>query len=218
MPRKAALVLSACLVASVTAAETQVGQATVIDGDTIKIHGVTHRLEQIDAPELTQTCRRDGVEWLCGQESARYLRQLIRSRQVYCEISGKDGYQRMLSVCFVGKRNINAEMVAAGYALAYRKYGEGFVEHEDHAKAMGLGLWAGTFTEPWRYRQMPAADQVPPDNCVIKGNINRKGRKLYHRPSDRSYARTVVSPEKGERWFCSEEEAKAAGWRPAWGR
>jgi len=199
------------------AAESQVGLASVIDGDTLKINGVSHRLEKIDAPELEQTCGRDGVEWLCGAESAQHLRQLIRSREVLCDIGGKDGYGRMLSVCYVGKRNLNAEMVAAGYALAYRKYGDDFVAFEDHAREGKLGLWAGTFVEPWEYRRKPAVEQIPPDGCVLKGNINSKGVRLYHRPADRSYAQTVITPEKGERWFCSEDDAIAAGWLPAWG-
>jgi len=217
MQRLSALSVAVLLLAvQAGAKETQVGPATVIDGDTIKIYGTRHRLEQIDAPELAQTCRRDGVEWLCGAEAAQHLRKMIRSRDVYCESSGQDGYGRNLSVCFVGKRNLNAEMVASGYALAYRKYGLDYVGYEDHARQKRLGLWAGTFVEPWRYRAEPAKAQEPPNGCSIKGNINSKGRRLYHRPGDRSYANTVISPQKGERWFCSEEEAVSAGWSPAW--
>lgn len=197
-------------------AESQVGPATVIDGDTLKIHGVSHRLQQIDAPELNQSCRRDGVEWLCGAESARHLRSMIRSRDVYCEISGQDRYGRKLSECFVGKRNLNAEMVASGYALAYRRYGDDYVDYEEHARSNRLGLWSGTFVEPWRYRRGATQTQSPPSSCAIKGNINREGRRLYHLPGDSSYENTVVTPGKGERWFCSEEEALAAGWSPAW--
>lgn len=203
---------------SVAADETQVGPATVIDGDTLKIYGVSHRLKEIDAPELRQVCRRDGVEWLCGAESAQHLRKIIRSRDVRCVTTEKDGYGRMLSTCFVGRRNLNAEMVGSGYALAYRKYGMTFVDYEEHAKQNQLGLWAGSFTEPWRYRSQTASAQVAPDGCEIKGNINSKKKRLYHKPGDRSYAKTVVSPAKGERWFCSEEDAVAAGWEPAWGK
>jgi hypothetical protein len=48
-----------------------------------------------------------------------------------------------------------------------------------------------------------------------KGNINSKGERIYHVPGGRSYANTVIDPTHGERWFCSEAEAQAAGWRRA---
>ncbi len=51
-------------------------------------------------------------------------------------------------------------------------------------------------------------------NCLIKGNINRHGERIYHVPGSRWYSRTIITPAKGERWFCSEREAIAAGWRP----
>ena len=49
-------------------------------------------------------------------------------------------------------------------------------------------------------------------NCRIKGNISSSG-KIYHVPGSTNYDRTRIDESKGERWFCSEEEAKAAGWR-----
>ena len=50
-------------------------------------------------------------------------------------------------------------------------------------------------------------------DCVIKGNINSRGERIYHTPSSPWYSQTRISPLRGERWFCSEEEARAAGWR-----
>ena len=50
-------------------------------------------------------------------------------------------------------------------------------------------------------------------DCMIKGNINDRGRHIYHMPGDKFYSRTIISVAKGERWFCSEAEAKAAGWQ-----
>jgi hypothetical protein len=50
--------------------------------------------------------------------------------------------------------------------------------------------------------------------CDIKGNISPKsGERIYHVPGGRYYAATVIRLEYGERWFCSEQEARAAGWR-----
>lgn len=57
------------------------------------------------------------------------------------------------------------------------------------------------------------ARSAPPGACAIKGNISRNGR-IYHLPGSASYARTTIDESKGERWFCSEREARAAGWRP----
>lgn len=51
--------------------------------------------------------------------------------------------------------------------------------------------------------------------CVIKGNISAKKEKIYHLPGCASYSATVISPSKGERMFCTEKEARDAGWRKA---
>jgi len=51
--------------------------------------------------------------------------------------------------------------------------------------------------------------------CDIKGNINTNGEKIYHTPDCSSYKETVINEAKGEKWFCSEKEAIAAGWRKA---
>ncbi|OAM77761.1 hypothetical protein [Devosia elaeis] len=51
--------------------------------------------------------------------------------------------------------------------------------------------------------------------CVIKGNVNTKGEKIYHVPGQRYYDDTRIQASHGERWFCSEAEARAAGWRKA---
>ena len=53
------------------------------------------------------------------------------------------------------------------------------------------------------------------DPCTIKGNINSNGERMYHTSASQWYERTVVDESKGERWFCSEEAAQAAGWRSA---
>ena len=55
----------------------------------------------------------------------------------------------------------------------------------------------------------------PPAACSIKGNINKKGARIYHLLGQENYADIVITAEKGERYFCSEEEAVNAGWRKA---
>jgi len=58
-----------------------------------------------------------------------------------------------------------------------------------------------------------AKNSAPSADCVIKGNISSKGEKIYHVPGGQFYDRTVIDTSKGEKWFCSEVEAQAAGWR-----
>ena len=53
-----------------------------------------------------------------------------------------------------------------------------------------------------------------PNGCAIKGNVNRKGERIYHDPGDRDYARVTMDDPK-KRWFCSDDEARGAGWRHA---
>ena len=48
--------------------------------------------------------------------------------------------------------------------------------------------------------------------CLIKGNINSKGVKIYHLPGSSAYNSTKIDTDQGERWFCTEAEAIAAGW------
>ena len=61
-----------------------------------------------------------------------------------------------------------------------------------------------------------AAAKLPPNpQCPIKGNINAKGERIYHVPGGKSYDATSIAVSEGERWFCSESEAVAAGWRAA---
>lgn len=60
----------------------------------------------------------------------------------------------------------------------------------------------------------PSGCVNPPPGCAIKGNINRKtGDRVYHLPGQKHYDEVTIEPEAGERWFCTEDEAQASGWR-----
>ena len=61
----------------------------------------------------------------------------------------------------------------------------------------------------------PTADPQESGGCLIKGNISSSGERIYHVPGQQNYAATVITESKGERWFCTEAEALAAGWRRA---
>jgi hypothetical protein len=82
-------------------------------------------------------------------------------------------------------------------------------------------MWAGTFISPEEYRHgtnaAPAATRLSKAeqsaSCVIKGNISSRGERVYHVPGGAFYDRTRIDFSKGERMFCTEEEAQAAGWQ-----
>jgi hypothetical protein len=54
-----------------------------------------------------------------------------------------------------------------------------------------------------------------PAPCVIKGEIRFTNERVYYLPGNRAYDRVTISTRRGERWFCSEQEARDAGWRPS---
>ncbi len=192
------------------------GQARIIDGDTIDIGAIRVRLEGIDAPESAQTCQRaTGETWRCGRAAVRQLNRLVAGRRVACERAGQDKYGRMLGTCWVDGRDINSQMVSAGYAWAFVKYSRSYVAQEADARAAKVGIWEGPAEPAWIYREKRWAgtETSAPSGCAIKGNIAR-GQRIYHMPWSTWYRKVKIDTAKGERWFCSEGEALKAGWRP----
>ncbi|MDZ4374945.1 MAG: hypothetical protein U1C74_26495 [Phenylobacterium sp.] len=112
-------------------------------------------------------------------------------------------------------------MVRGGMAVEYRQFSGGvYAPVESEARRARRGLWAGSFEQPaaWRAGERATAGGVPqpgPAGCVLKGNINAKGQRIVQAPGQRDYGATRIDPARGERWFCSAEEARAAGWTPA---
>lgn len=192
----------------------------VVDGDTIRIDDTTFRLYGIDAPEAGQTCNdASGGSWRCGDGATRHLETLIGDAVPVCDDRGLDDYDRVLAVCTVSGVDINRAMVLDGYAWAFRRYSEDYVSDEGVALAAGMQIWQAATQSAWDYRaaMWDFAVQKAPDGCPIKGNISDNGY-IYHAPWSPWYAKTKVSVERGEQWFCSEREAIDAGWRaPIWG-
>ncbi|MBA2125725.1 succinoglycan biosynthesis protein [Hyphomicrobium methylovorum] len=191
------------------------GQARAIDGDTIEIGQERIRLEGIDAPETSQTCHTStGNEWACGEHATAYLRELIDEQDVVCDKTGVDKYRRVLATCYVAGVNINEAMVRAGFAWAFVKYSAEYVAVEAEARVMKVGVWEGTAIAPWDFRHgtWSIAGNAAERDCTIKGNISSHGH-IYHMPWSPWYDRVNINSARGERWFCSESEALAAGWR-----
>jgi endonuclease YncB( thermonuclease family) len=149
----AAAMKSAIVLLCLLAFPAIAGEARVIDGDTLEVAGARYRLHGIDAPETRQVCRRGGVDWLCGQEAAAYLRQLVQAQDVQCEARDRDRYGRVVAVCRAGSLDLNREMVAAGLAWAYRKYSRDYEAIEEEAKAAGRGVWSAEAIPPWEWRR-----------------------------------------------------------------
>ena len=212
----AALMLTVLVLLSpATVANAGSSSVRIIDGDTLELDGERIRLEGIDAPENAQTCdTADGTSWPCGKAARSYLVRLASRGPVTCSGQETDAYGRLIATCHAGDVDLNRTMVHQGMALAFRKYSTTYVADEDRAKARKTGLWAGRFVAPWDYRagKWKAASETVPEDCPIKGNITGRGR-IYHTPWSPHYARTRINEAKGERWFCTEAEALAAGWR-----
>ena len=131
-----------------------IGKVFVTDGDTIKSGSVRIRLHGIDAPETKQTCKKsNGSIYYCGQKSTAFLKTLIKSNEVSCVQKDKDRYGRIIAVCYVDGKDINAVMVEEGWAIAYRYYSKDYIKEEERAKNQSKGIWQGSFVEPYIWRK-----------------------------------------------------------------
>lgn len=192
------------------------GEARVVDGDTIDLNGVRIRLEGIDAPESAQLCSRRWLgQWHCGAAATAAMIEMTRGKSVSCTPQGLDKYGRTLATCYVDDRDINAEMVKRGFAWAFVRYSSRYVKEEAEARALKVGIWQGPATPAWYWRQQQwnAAEPAAPQGCAIKGNAGRNGL-VYHMPWSPWYGKVRMDGD-GKRWFCSEGEAIAAGYRSA---
>ncbi len=140
-----------------------VGEAVVVDGDTLIVDGQRIRLHGIDAPESGQRCLVPGGYIECGREATMDLANLIGHEPVWCKQMDVDRYDRIVAVCESDDfRPLNETMVHRGWALAYREYSLDYIENEEHAKLHAEGMWKGQFVEPWNWRrgQRLAGDEV----------------------------------------------------------
>ncbi|MEX0621581.1 MAG: thermonuclease family protein [Candidatus Woykebacteria bacterium] len=192
----------------------------VVDGDTIEIEtGQKVRYIGIDTPETSDP--RTGVQCF-GKEATKKNRELVEGKRVRLEkdVSETDKYGRLLRYIFVpspssGQDGLVSEtLVKEGFAFSSPyppdiKYQDIFNKAEKFAKKNDKGLWGSCgFIAGVDDKQT-----APETDCVIKGNIGGSGEKIYHLPGQRYYNQTVISEDKGERWFCTESAAQAAGWR-----
>ena len=186
----------------------------ISDGDTFTLVTpdklqVKIRLAEIDAPESGQPY---------GNKSKQELSSLIFGKQVAVQVQTTDRYGRTVGRPHVGNVDVCEEMIRVGAAWVYRQYvvDRGLFEVENDAREAKRGIWSlseSQRVEPWNWRRGLESGGEQPEGCKIKGNINSKGVKIYHAPGMRSYGVTQINESKGERWFCSTDQAEAAGWR-----
>jgi endonuclease YncB( thermonuclease family) len=220
--------------------------ATVGDGGTMQVAGVTYRLDGIDAPALDQMCIDEHADaWACGVEARDQLAKLIGDRQVRCEDLGADAAyrKRHIGICTLEGEtaSLNQALVRQGFALNSDPSAKGrFGDDETAAKDNRRGLWKGCFVAPQEFRRgrkdgallgdscradkdreiravLFPADPTMPPGCSIKGKLAVRARVtgnvgVYHLQGCRSYPALT----KPDRWFCSEEDAQAAGFRKAY--
>ena len=125
---------------------------TVIDGDTIRLGNVKIRFSGIDAPEINQTCVASEGKVACGKISRDLLIEKVTNNKISCTDEGKDFYGRVLGECFVNGESLSSYLVREGFAFAYRKYSNKYIEDEEYAKFNKLGMWSMEFQYPWDYR------------------------------------------------------------------
>jgi micrococcal nuclease len=224
------LLLSGCAIPGATdTSGTQdripVEVTQVIDGDTVRIiyegKETTVRYLLVDTPETNHP--RFGEQPL-GQEATERNRQLLENAdqvEIEFDVGGRfDDYNRLLGYFYADGRSVQEQLLEEGLArVAYiyppnTRYVDEFRNAEADAKQQQIGIWEfenystdrGFNSDAYQ----PDNAEAPSQDCRIKGNINRSGNKIYHMPGTASYEQT--NPEQ---WFCTEQQARDAGFRSA---
>jgi micrococcal nuclease len=195
---------------------------SVVDGDTIdvRIAGKVERVRYIgiDTPETVHPSK--PVQCF-GREASAKNKELVFGKTVTLvrDVTDRDKYGRLLRYVYVGDTMINEALVRGGYASVYTyppdvRYDARFREVQQLAREESVGLW-GDVCRSYVPPSVPVPVSAPDPHCAIKGNISASGDKIFHSPSCKSYEKTTINTDQGERWFCSEQEAIDTGWRKA---
>lgn len=90
--------------------------ARAIDGDTLRILGLTVRLEGVDAEELDEPN---------GRRARSALQDILDSGPVTCRLTGARSHGRDVATCTTDGADIGRVMVQAGFALDCARYSGG---------------------------------------------------------------------------------------------
>ncbi len=168
----------------------------VIDGDTIVVEPKTRvRLRHIDAPEL---------EFCGGKEAKEALEKLVTGKRVRITEQVPDQRGRGMALVYVDNVFVTKELIAGGFV----RFHHDMSTKADELKALGLEVKTA---KKGIFGACQSTTNTKNPNCNIKGNIDRL-KKIYHAPGCTQYPFTVVEEDIGEQWFCSEKEARDAGY------
>lgn len=202
--------------ASATTADLS-GRATAISGDLLRVNGQLVRLAGIEPPAAKHPClKANGRRWNCSAAARTALEKLVRGKAVACAPSNLDDEGRTLASCTINGDDIADAMVRGGHVFAVPGLFASYGSAEGSARDAKLGLWQGETVRPqqWREQIWEEAKRASPEGCPIKG-YTRASDRLYAMPWANGYDGAKVRSVKGDRWFCSEEEARSAGFKSA---
>ncbi|NQV48155.1 MAG: thermonuclease family protein [Rhodospirillaceae bacterium] len=213
----------------------------VIDGDTIQVGATIYQLAGIDAPELGQVCNHSGHLWLCGLSAGYSLKKHLQMevQPIRCFIRPNEK-RPAEATCISSDQEISDILLKAGHVMAGEDVPPHYVAMEHMAQQAGLGIWGGSIVQPWEWRKGKRLDSEadfkgsshptdalpwvgleqtflqgrPPGlpACMVKGTIDGQGRHIYLVPFDDDYEARTIDTSTGERFFCSDENARKAGW------
>jgi endonuclease YncB( thermonuclease family) len=194
------------------------GYGAVAGADSVRVGGTTVRLAGIEAPEAEQRCGRGARTWRCGSAAEIALSRLVGGYRVSCTLSGSDEAGRALGRCTAAEKDVGAELVRQGHVFAESGILARYAGEEREARNAKAGMWGGDVERPAEYRAKlwEEAKRRAPDGCPIKGQVSDSGR-FYVLPWSPAYERARVQKARGERWFCSEQDAVSAGFKAARG-
>ena len=237
MLMKFLLAVALLLLPAMAAAADITGIPKIREGDQVTIGNSRIRLGAIDAPSVDQLCLNNkGERWTCGVAARDELIKHAGNKSWTCHASQTDRRGRQIARCEVDGEDIQKWLVKSGWALAYVRVSHDYDADEKAARDAKAGMWQGAFIAPWDWRVrnkktvILGAAKPPPNahaillasasgpvapspDCTIKGNVNHAGECIFHTPSSRWYAKIEMKISKGTRWFCSVDEAEAAGCR-----
>jgi endonuclease YncB( thermonuclease family) len=231
------LALSLILLPVIAHAADISGVPKIREGDQVMIGSSKIRLSGVDAPSVDQLCLdTKGERWTCGVAARDELIKHADNKSWTCHVVRVDRRGRSVAHCEVDGEDIQKWLVKSGWALSYVRVSHDYDADEKAAREAKAGMWQGAFIAPWDWRVRnkktvilgfakppPNAHAIllasasgsvaPSPDCMIKGNVNGAGECIYHTPKSRWYAQIKMQIAKGTRWFCSTDDAEAAGCR-----
>jgi endonuclease YncB( thermonuclease family) len=244
--RSRIFLLAALLSTLLPVTQSSAATAIVRDGGTLQLGNVTYRLDGVDAPAFDQLCIDEHADvWTCGIEARDQLAKLIGNREVRCDDLGADPTykKRRIGACGIEGEttSLSRMIIRSGFGLNVDASATGrFQADQARAQEDRQGLWKGCFMAPQEFRlgkkdsalvggacradrdreireALFPEDLVMPGSCNIKGKYAVRARVtgnlgIYHLQACRSYP-GLGNPD---RWFCSEDDAQAAGFRRAY--